>query len=116
MTDNLRDNLVSGSIILRMRTVSVELIEKALFNLNNFSKIVPFVRLMWKNVIAPERQHVTTYRMLMEYLIPRDTNTNSEYAILIYECASALRYMYISCLGYIVVSSSFFYIHFYLKY
>jgi len=49
---------------------------------------------------------MTIWRMSIAYWIPKATNTLSEYVILIalpfqqwlYECATALHYMYIACL------------------
>jgi hypothetical protein len=68
-----------------------------------------FYEIMWKNKPESDRTQITTWRMRFACWIPKDTNTHSEYVILIAfpgqqmlrERASMLRYMYIGC----VVSS-----------
>jgi len=37
----------------------------------------------WKNIVQPDRPHMTIWRMRIACLIPKATNTNSEYAIFI---------------------------------
>ena len=54
---------------------------------------------MWKNTVQLGRPQVTIWRTCIAYWIPKVTNTNSEYAILIafplqqwlHECTSILR-------------------------
>ena len=69
----------------------------------SFSKIMP-----WKNSVEPNRPQMTIRRMHFACWIPKATNTQSEYLILIafplqqwlHECTSMLRYTssYIACL------------------
>jgi len=62
--------------------------------------------IMWKNVEEPDRPQMTIWRMRIACWIPKDTNTHSEYIMLIdfplqqwlHERASVLRYTYIACL------------------
>jgi hypothetical protein len=64
-----------------------------------------FYEIMWKNIAKPGRPQMTTWRMRIACWIPKATNTNSEYAILIaffmqqwlHERASMLRFTYIAC-------------------
>jgi hypothetical protein len=61
---------------------------------------------MWKNTVEPGKPQMTIWRMRMACRIPKTTNTNSQYVILIdfplqqwlHERASLLRYTYIACL------------------
>jgi hypothetical protein len=36
---------------------------------------------MWKNIVEPDRQQMTIWRMRFEYWMPKVTNTHSEYAV-----------------------------------
>jgi hypothetical protein len=55
----------------------------------DFSKIVPFVRKMWKNIAELDRPQMRTWRMHIAYWIHNTTNTHSEYVILIvFHCNS----------------------------
>jgi hypothetical protein len=55
---------------------------------------------MWKNIVQPERPHMTIWRMRIACRIPKATDTNSEYVIIIalplqqwlHERSSILRY------------------------
>ena len=61
---------------------------------------------MWKNVVQPGRPQMTIWRMRIASCIPKSTNTNSEFVILIasplqqwsHERASMLRYTYTACI------------------
>jgi hypothetical protein len=61
---------------------------------------------MWKNVVELGRPQMTIWRMFIACWIPKATNTDSEYAIIIafplkqwlQERAAMLRYTYIACL------------------
>jgi hypothetical protein len=76
----------------------------AKFN-NIFSKIVP-----WKNTVEPDRPQKTIWCMHISWSIPKATNTNSEFVILIalplqhwlHERTWMLRYTYITCVVYYV--------------
>jgi hypothetical protein len=62
--------------------------------------------IMWKNSVELGRPQTAIWRMRIAYWIPKATNTNSDYVILIgfplqqylYESASMLRYTYITCI------------------
>jgi hypothetical protein len=61
---------------------------------------------MWKNIVEPGRPQMKIWGMRISRLIPKATNTHSEYVTLIafplqqwlQERASLLRYTYIACL------------------
>ena len=61
---------------------------------------------MWKDIVEPDRQQTTVWRMRIACWITKAKNTHSEYVILIafppqqwfYERACMLRYTYIGCL------------------
>jgi hypothetical protein len=63
--------------------------------------------IMWKKFVQPVRSQVTIWRMRIACWIPKDTNTHSEYVILIgfvrqqwlHEGSSMLRYSYFACLA-----------------
>jgi hypothetical protein len=48
-----------------------------------FPKIVPFMRIMWKNIVEPIGPQMTIWRMRFACWIPKATNSYSEYVILI---------------------------------
>ena len=62
--------------------------------------------IMWKNIAEPGRPQTKICRMRIAYLMPKATNIQSEYVILIaypikqwlHGRASLLRYTYIACL------------------
>jgi len=61
---------------------------------------------MWKNIVEPERPHMTVWRMHIACWIPKATNTLSEKVMLmafpqqkwLHEHASVLRYMLVAYL------------------
>ena len=61
---------------------------------------------MWENILEPDRQQMTIWHLCIVCWIPKATNSQSEYALLIafplqqwvQKCASVLCYMYIACL------------------
>jgi len=71
----------------RMRSVS----EKLCRNYNThfvFTKCIFFLNrdvyeTMWKNIVEPDRPHMTIWHMRIECCIPKAKNTHSEYVILI---------------------------------
>ena len=72
---------------------------------NFFSKIVPFIEIMWKNIVEPGRPQMTIWRMHIACWIPKATNTHSESGILIafplqqwlHVRHLTLHYTYIAC-------------------
>jgi hypothetical protein len=62
--------------------------------------------IIWRNIVDWSRPQMTVWRMRNSSWIPETTSTHSEYVVLIAfplqqrlrECASMLRYTYISCL------------------
>jgi len=61
--------------------------------------------IMWKNIAEPDRPQMTIRRMRIACWIPKATDTQSKYVIMLFppkqwlrERASLLRYMYIACL------------------
>jgi len=58
---------------------------------------------MWKNMVQPDKPHMTIWRMLIGCWIPKAKNTHSEYVILLFLLqqwlqagSSVLRYMHIT--------------------
>jgi hypothetical protein len=68
-----------------------------------FSEKRALYEIMWKHIVRPGRPHMTIWRMHIACWIPKATNTQSEYVILItfplqqwlHERASLLVYTYI---------------------
>jgi hypothetical protein len=100
--------IASRRILLRMRNLSDEFVEK------NETRILSSVTLlrksslyeiMWKNTVQPERPQMTIWRMRIASWILNTTNTHSQYVILVafqlqqwlHERTSILRYTYIAC-------------------
>jgi len=48
-----------------------------------FSEIRAVCEIMWKNIVQPDRPHMTIWRMRIACWIPKATNTHSEYVTLI---------------------------------
>jgi len=79
----------SQSFLLRIGNVSEKLCienQNTHFNFNNF--LFPFIyraiyEIMWKNPVEPGRPQMTIWRMRVACLVPKPTNTHSEYLILI---------------------------------
>jgi len=46
-----------------------------------FSKIVPFMRIMMKNIVEPGRPQMTIWRMRIARWIPKAANTHSQYVM-----------------------------------
>jgi hypothetical protein len=102
--------ILSCSFLLRMRNVpdkSCRENQKTHFVFNKFfSKIVPFVIIMWKNMVQSDRPRMRIWRMRIACWIPKATNTHSVYAIFIalplqqwlHERASVLRQTWIAIL------------------
>ena len=61
---------------------------------------------MWKNVVQPDRQQVTMWRMCIACWVPKATDTHLQYVIIsafplqqwLREHAPVLRYTHIACL------------------
>jgi len=52
---------------------------KTYFMLNNFfffSKIVVFMRQLWKSIVEPDRLQMTVRHMHIAYWVPKATNTH----------------------------------------
>jgi hypothetical protein len=71
-----------------------------------FSEDVAVYEIMWKNVVEPGRPQMTIWHLFISRWIPKDTNTHSEYVIIIavlqqqwlHKHAPMLRYTYIDLL------------------
>jgi len=101
---------ISHRILLRSRNVSEKICrenQSTHFVFRNFSppeKRAVF-EIIRKNAVEPDRPQMTIRRMRIACWIPKATDTNSEYIILIVfprqwllESASLLVYMFIACL------------------
>ena len=102
-----------------MRNVSDKICkenENTHFVVNNFPPPSPLEscaidEMKWKNILEPSRPQVTIWHMRIACWIPKATNTDSEYVILIalplqqwlHERASVLRYTYVTCFIYCLV-------------
>ena len=42
-----------------------------------FSKIVPFMKIMWENIVQPAKPQMTIWRMRIACWIPKATNTQT---------------------------------------
>ena len=115
ITGTLREDqytflIICRSFLLRMRNVSDKSCrgnQTRILCWINFCFANRFVyEKMWKNIVEPDRPHMTVCRMRSACCIPKDTNTHSEYVTLMVfplqqclrEYASVLRYTYIACL------------------
>jgi hypothetical protein len=73
---------------------------------NVLPKFVPFFKIMWKNIVDPDRPQMTMWRVRISCWMPKATDRHSEYVIVIafplqqwlHEHAWILRYTYIACL------------------
>jgi hypothetical protein len=102
--------IISRSVILRMRNVSVkfyrEIKKNAFYVQLRFFENHYVFEVMWTNFVEPDKPQMTIWRMRLACCITKATNTRSEYVILIafpqeqwsYERASILRYTYVACL------------------
>jgi hypothetical protein len=71
--------IISRSALLIKRNFLHEICAK---NQNTFYVQLFFSRKSWKNIVKPERQHTTTWRMRIVCWIPKATNAHSEYIII----------------------------------
>ena len=102
--------IITRSVLLRARNVPNKRTENqhTHFVFNNFfffdNRAV--YEIMWKNVVEPEGPQMTTRRMRIACWVPKATNTQSEYVILMlhytYEYIACLvRYLYRSQMSYV---------------
>ena len=102
--------IITRSVLLRARNVPNKSTENQYthFVFNNFfffdNRAV--YEIMWKNVVEPEGPQMTTRRMRIACWVPKATNTQSEYVILMlhytYEYIACLvRYLYRSQMSYV---------------
>ena len=86
--------IIARSFLLRMRHVSAKLCrdnQYVNFTFNNVFRILcrcvindtKHYDILWKNVLDPERPHMTIWHMSVTYWIPKVTNTHWHYALLI---------------------------------
>ena len=77
---------ISRSVILRMRHGSDKTVEKTKHTFY-IPQLFPENRavheIMWKNIVESGRPLIKTWRMRIACWIPNDTNTHSQYEILI---------------------------------
>ena len=103
--------ITSHSVLLRIRNSSENLSienQNTHFTISNFFFFEhrPVYEIMWKNLVQPGRPQMTIWRIRVACLVPKPTNTHSEYVILIAlppqpwlnESALMLLYIYIVCL------------------
>jgi len=100
--------IISCSFILRMRNVlekSCKENQNTHFIFSDFFKKLYCLWDMWKNIVEPDRQHMTTWLMCLACWMSKATSTHSEYIILIdfplqqwlHEHSPVLHYTYIAC-------------------
>ena len=72
---------------------------KIFFMFNNFfSENRAVYELMWKNMVEPDRPHMTMWCMRFACWITKNIDTHSEYVILIvFPLQQRLRYTYVAC-------------------
>ena len=102
--------ITSRSVHIRTRNISDNICreyQSTHFLLNSlFFENIAAYETMWKNFVQPNRSYVTTFCMHIAYLVPKATNTHSEYVTRtdfplqqwLKERACVLRYTYIACL------------------
>jgi len=66
-----------------MRNVSDRIIEKIKTQRTFLSKNRAVYEILWKNFVGPGRPHMTIWRMLFAFWIPKATSTHSECVLLI---------------------------------
>ena len=83
--------IICRSVLLRTRNVSDKICTN---NYNThfvlkfcFRKIMPFLRIMWKNRVEPDRPQMTIWRMRIGCWIPKAKNLHSEY-VLLFHCTN----------------------------
>jgi hypothetical protein len=105
--------VITRSVLLRTRDISGEVVEEIKTHVLCSVTIFFFensavYEIMWKNIVERGRPQMTIWRMRILCLVPKATNTHSEYVILIFfstatlvntERASMLRYTFIACLA-----------------
>jgi len=118
MKSNIYFFVISRSVLLRMRNISDRNCrgnQNTLFKFNNFcSENRAVYEIMWKNIGEQGRPQMTMLRMRIARLIPKTTDTHSEYVIVIafplrqwlHEFASMLSYTYIACLVFALSESA----------
>jgi hypothetical protein len=74
--------IISRSVFPRMRIFSDERCRANQNTYAKFSNIFPKI-VPWKNNVEPDRPQKTMWRMHISWSIPKATNTNSEFVILI---------------------------------
>jgi hypothetical protein len=110
-------SFLSRSILLRIRNVSDKFVEKIkthiLCSITRFRNFA-FYEIMWKIIAEPAIPQMTIWRMRVACLIPKATDTHSEYVTFsafplqqwLHERASVLCYTYTACL--VVVNLKYF--------
>jgi len=75
--------ITSRSVHIRTRNISDNICreyQSTHFLLNSlFFENIAAYETMWKNFVQPNRSYVTTFCMHIAYLVPKATNTHSEY-------------------------------------
>jgi len=67
-----------------LQTKVVEKIKTHIFcSITFFFETPAIYEIMWKNIVEPGRPQMTIWRMRIERCIPKATDTNSEYVMLI---------------------------------
>jgi hypothetical protein len=56
---------------------------QTLRSINLFSDNRAVYEIMWKNIVLPDRPHVTTWRMRISCWIPKAADTHSEYVLIL---------------------------------
>jgi hypothetical protein len=103
--------IISRSILLRMRNVSEDVVEKP----THISYSITFSEeVMWKNIVEPDRPHLAIRRMRFACWIPKATHTRARAHVILvafllqqwfHERAPVLRYTYIAFVVYLVCTS-----------
>ena len=91
--------MVQTKVLAKLKTHIVR-------SITYFSKNRAVYEITWKNIVERDRTQMTIWRMRIACLIPKATNTHSQYVILtalplqqwLQERASLLRHTYIACL------------------
>jgi len=102
--------IISRSLLLRMTNVADKICREYQNTYFVFCNFFPenraFYEIMWKTLVERGKPQMAIWRMRITCWIPKDTNTNSGWVIIIvsplqqwlHERASILRYTYSACL------------------
>ena len=102
-------SIIFRSVLLRLRNVSEKIVEKVKTHILGSIIFFFFENIMRRNIVRPERPHITIWRIRIACWTPKSKNTHSEKVILIncplqqwlHKHNSLLPHTYTGCLAFI---------------